>query len=266
MSALSVVIITRNEEHNIVGCIQSAKQISDDIIVVDACSNDQTVALAIESGAKVFSVNWKGYGASRNFGALKAQNDWILALDADERISNTLHTSIRRLKFTDTNCIYRFRRKNFVGDKEMSFGTLGFETVKRIYNRKYAQCDLTLVHEKLVAPTATRKLITGHIDHFGLKNESAYKERAVLYAQMSAKKYFLDGRKINLLKLLASPVFNSVKSYIFQLGFLDGRTGWISAKTIASYSWLKYFYLHRLWKQSKTKAINLSLNPKVERA
>jgi glycosyltransferase involved in cell wall biosynthesis len=242
MSALSVVIITRNEEHNIVGCIQSAKQISDDIIVVDACSNDQTVALAIESGAKVFSVNWKGYGASRNFGALKAQNDWILALDADERISNTLHTSIRRLKFTDTNCIYRFRRKNFVGDKEMSFGTLGFETVKRIYNRKYAQWDLTLVHEKLVAPTA------------------------VLYAQMSAKKYFLDGRKINLLKLLASPVFNSVKSYIFQLGFLDGRTGWISAKTIASYSWLKYFYLHRLWKQSKTKAINLSLNPKVERA
>lgn len=266
MNSLSVVIITRNEEHNIVDCIQSAKLVTNDIIVVDAESNDQTVRLATIYGAKVFSVSWKGYGASRNFGTQKAKHDWILALDADERISKKLASSIHQLNLDNTNCIYRFRRKNYLSKKQIKFGTLGFETVKRIYNRKYAQWDLTLVHEKLMSASHTKKLISGHIEHFGLKNEEDYKAKAILYAQMSAEKYFLQGKKTNLLQRIFSPLFNSVKSYIFQLGFLDGSIGLISAKTIAYYSWLKYFYLDQLLKASRIKEISFSPKPKVERA
>jgi glycosyltransferase involved in cell wall biosynthesis len=266
MNSLSVVIITRNEERNIVDCIQSAKLISDDIIVVDASSKDQTVNLAVECGARVVATTWKSYGASRNLGAEKAKNDWILALDADERISRKLAQSIWDLNFNDTDAIYKFRRTNYLGNKKFRFGTLGFETVKRIYNRTNAAWDLTLVHEKLVSAAHRRKLINGHINHFGLINEQDYKARATLYAQMSAEKYFLQGKRTTLLKRFISPFFNSVKSYIFQFGFLDGRPGWISAKTIAYYSWLKYSYLHQLWKQSKIREISFSPKTRVERA
>ena len=75
---------------------------------------------------------------------------------------------------------------------------------------------------------------------------------------MSAEKYFIQGKRTNWLKRYSSPLFNSVKSYIFQLGFLDGKEGWAVARTIAWYSWLKYFYLHQLWKEAKTKEISFA--------
>jgi len=266
MNSLSVVIITYNEEHNIVDCIRSAKLVSDDIIVVDAFSSDRTVSLAVQSGAKVFSINWDGYGFSRNFGAAKTKHDWILALDADERIGEELALSIKQLQFSDINCIYRFRRRNYLGNQKIHFGTLGFETVKRIYNRNYAKWDRTLVHEKLESFQPLKKIIAGHIDHFGLKDEDDYKAKAILYAKMSAEKYFLHGKKTSLFKRYCSPLFNSVKSYIFQLGFLDGSIGWTSAKIIARYSWLKYFYLHRLWKESRITKVSFPSGTRVERA
>jgi glycosyltransferase involved in cell wall biosynthesis len=265
MSALSVVIITRNEEHHIVDCIQSAKLVSDNIIVVDTGSSDNTVMRAAQSGAQVFSINWEGYGASRNFGARKAKNNWILALDADERISKELALSISNLPLADAHCVYRFQRRNYLGQQEIQFGTLGFETVKRIYNRKYAEWDLTLVHEKLKSNHYTiKKRISGSVVHYGLKSKADYKAKAVVYAQMSAEKYFLQGKKSNLLKRFLSPAFNSVKSYIFQLGFLDGRQGLAIAKIIAYYSWLKYFYLHRLVKEAKHTDLNFSPRTRME--
>jgi glycosyltransferase involved in cell wall biosynthesis len=266
MNSLSVVIITRNEEHNIVDCIQSARLVSDDIIVVDAGSEDQTIKLAVTTGAKVFSVHWEGYGFSRNYGAARAKYNWILALDADERVSKELASSIASLNLDNNNCIYRFHRKNYFGKQKFRFGTFGFETVKRIYNRNYSRWDLTLVHEKLESNDPLRKLIPGHIDHFGLKNAEDYKTKALLYAQMSAEKYLSQGKKVNLLKRFLSPFFNSIKSYVFQFGFLDGTKGWISAKTIAYYSWLKYFYLHQLQKNSKIKRVSFPSKHRVERA
>ena len=94
MSKISVVIITLNEEKNIIDCIRSAKLLSDDIIVVDSGSVDNTVQLARHEGARVFPIKWQGYGFSRNLGAGKAKHNWIFALDADERISPALATII----------------------------------------------------------------------------------------------------------------------------------------------------------------------------
>lgn len=264
MNCLSVVIITRNEEHNITACIQSAKLITDDIIVVDSESDDNTINLALEAGAKTFSISWSGYGASRNFGASKAKYNWILALDADERITEELALSLQQLKLANENCIYRFKRKNFLAKQEIRLGTLGFETVKRLYNKNFSEWDLTLVHEKLIAAKAERKFIKGHINHYGLKNEADYKGKAVLYAQMSAEKYFLQGKKATIFKRYFSPLFNSAKSYIFQLGFLEGNRGFTIAKTIAYYSWLKYFYLNQLLKEARTKELVFSSKPQIE--
>jgi len=176
MLRVSVVIITFNEESNIVDCIRSAQQISDDIIVVDSGSNDNTVALARQNGAKTFCIEWQGYGYSRNFGARHSLHEWIFALDADERITPALASSINNLKISDTGLLIKFRRENFIGVRKIRFGTPGFETISRIYHRNMYQWDTTLVHEKLVAPKAGKKLIHGSILHYGQKNYEEFKK------------------------------------------------------------------------------------------
>lgn len=264
--SLSVVIITLNEESNIVDCIRSAKLISNDIIVVDSGSDDRTIELAKNFGARVFSVEWESYGASKNFGAWQAIHNWIFALDADERITAALAKSINHLHFDKVNMVYKFRRENYLGHKQIRFGTLGFEAVKRIYNRNITAWDLSLVHEKLVGHPVQFHLISGRLKHYGLKNYAAYQLKAIWYAQMSAEKYFAEGRKINWLKKFFSPVFNSVKSYIFQVGFLDGRPGFIIAKTTAQYSWLKYFYLRQLYSKEIFPTIKISAKAKIKAA
>src|SRR5690349_1214375 len=143
---LSVVIITLNEENNILDCIRSVQSLSDDIIVVDAGSTDNTIQFAIQEGAAVYSTDWKGYGYSRNLGASKAKHNWILALDADERVSAELINSIQTTKFTNSHTIYNFRRQNFINRKKIRFGTMGVDKVTRIYNRDFTNWDFSLVH------------------------------------------------------------------------------------------------------------------------
>ena len=262
MNLLSVVIITRNEENNIAACISSARQVSNDIVVVDSGSDDDTVEIAREQGARVFSIEWQGYGYSRNYGASEARNNWILALDADERISAELAASINRLEFQSSFQVFKFRRINYLGNKPLNWGTLGFEKVTRIYNREEFDWDLSLVHEKLEpSELAIKMTIDGHLDHFGLKNYEDYNKKSRLYALLSAEKYLFEGRKAGILKRIGSPVFNSLKSYIFQLGFLEGKRGFLVAKTIAWYSWLKYDYLQQMHAEMERQPAALRLAP-----
>src|SRR5450432_1323162 len=113
MQQVSVVIIAKNEEGNIIDCIVSANKISTDIIVVDSGSTDKTVSLAKSLQVKVFSVLWEGYGHARNAGALLANNDWIFSLDADERITNEFAGVLKDITLTDERTIYAFNRINY---------------------------------------------------------------------------------------------------------------------------------------------------------
>lgn len=246
MNAISVVIITRNEAANITDCIRSARLVSDDIVVVDAHSTDGTLALAEAAGAHGFICDWQGYGHARNYGAARTQHDWILALDADEHISADVAAAIRQLSLPPGHFQFRFRRRNFIGAQRIRFGTAGSEKVTRIYNRKYAAWDLSLVHERLVSDHAIRQRIGGYIDHFSAQSLDDHRIKCLHYAQMSAEKYLAEGRRPGWLKRFASPAFNAIKSYVFLLGFLDGRMGWELARIIAYYSWLKYDHLFQL--------------------
>lgn len=270
MTGISVVVITKNEAANIAACIQSARQIADDIIVVDSGSCDDTVRIAQHAGASVFQISWQGFGFSRNFGAAKARNNWIFALDADERISQALASAVCALDLSDPLNIYRFTRTNHIADARIRFGTLGYEKVTRLYHRTECRWDLSPVHEKLVSRNSVEKIrLHQHIDHFGLSNITDYREKSKLYARLSAEKYFLEGRKVNSLKKFTSPFFNAVKSYIFQFGFLEGRRGLAMGQTVAYYCWLKYAYLHQLQHTRVVKAAfskQITLQPAAETA
>jgi (heptosyl)LPS beta-1,4-glucosyltransferase len=248
---LSVVIITKNEASNIIDCIQSARQITDDIIIVDSGSTDDTLPLLHNQSVTLIQVAWKCFGASRNTGAIAAKNDWIFTLDADERISPDLAASLQDIDFASEKEVYRIRRRNFFAGQPFHFGTAGFDCPVRIYNRKHASWDLSPVHEELRHRSKkSRKIKGGCILHFSMKSIEHYKQKLTYYASLCAWKYCQKGNRATYIKRYLSPVFNSFKSYFLQLGFLDGRKGYQLAKLILFYSFLKYKYLRQLQKET----------------
>ncbi|GAA4736680.1 glycosyltransferase family 2 protein [Flavisolibacter ginsenosidimutans] len=256
MLCITTVIITKNEARNIEACIRSAHAVSDDVIVVDCGSSDGTATIAGACGAKLIAVEWQCYGHSRNTGAAAAKHDWILSLDADERVSPELANALHGLDLNDGLCVYKIRRENYFAGKRLRYGTLGFEGVVRLYNRKFGQWDLFPVHEKLMTNVSKRK-IKQPIIHLGISNLSEHEQKKEHYAFLGAQKYLQQNKKATFLKRFVSPLFNGAKSYFFQLGFLDGREGRQIAVTIAYYTWLKYKYLHQLRKQARGKEVVL---------
>ena len=254
MPEISVVIITKNEELNIADCILSAKKISNDIIVVDSGSTDATTVLAKAEQATVVSITWKGYGEARNTGALLASNEWILSLDADERITDELAASIHSIDFTEPNIVYGFRRLNFFGKKEIRHGALRNDRVFRLYNKRRAQWNLVPVHEKLVGNNINRHTLRSYAEHYGIRNAAHYLQKKTGYAFLCALKYKQERKKFIAALRLLSPAFNFIKAYIFQLGFLDKRMGFIIAKINAHYTSKKYRHLYLMLQAERKQA------------
>ena len=242
---LSVVIITKNEGKNIEACIESASLISADIIVADTGSNDNTVALAKQMGATVIQIGWNGYGTARNEAANRAKNDWVFALDADERITNALAESIKTLTLDD-EVLYGCKRESFLVKKKIKYGDWGRDKVYRLYNKKTTSWDLAAVHENIVSEGLIKQLIDGSILHYTMDSLETYKLKTLNYAKLSAEKYFSQHKKASLLKRFISPIFVFIQTYLFRLGFLDGREGFVIAKYSALYVWMKYDLLYKM--------------------
>lgn len=246
MNQISVVIIAKNETQNIGDCIMSAKLVSNDIIVADSGSEDGTQTLVLKYGARLHETTWKGYGQTRNEAVALTINQWILALDADERISPELATAIKGCVLDDNKILFGFKRKSFLARKKIRFGEWGRDRVYRLYNKDQANWDAQLVHENITGNGIAKKLIPGELLHYTMKDMEEYQAKTILYANLSAKKYADHGKKATWIKRYISPVFSFIQNYIFRLGFLDGKEGWIIAYTSAKYVFLKYKFLHLL--------------------
>lgn len=250
MSPLSVVIIAKNEEYHIAACIESARSVSTDIIVVDSGSTDKTVAIASQKGATVIPIRWEGFGDARNKGAEKALNNWILALDCDERIGTALCNDIRKLQLTDPARIYGIKRVSFWGSKKIRFGRWGKDVVYRLYNRTHTAWNADPVHEKLVASLSVEKRLKGHLLHYTMRSLADYKKKAILYTDLSAENYFRKGKKATWVKRFLSPAFGFIQSYFLRGGFLDGAAGIEVAASTYNYIRMKYDKLHKLYQES----------------
>jgi glycosyltransferase involved in cell wall biosynthesis len=255
VSKISVVIITKNESQNIVDCIVSAKKLSDDIIVVDSGSTDNTVSLATAQNVSIITVCWNGYGDARNKGAKLAANNWILSLDADERITDKLAASILSLNFNNARIIYGFRRLNFFGAQKINYGALAHDKVYRLYNRTNSYWNAVPVHEQLVGKKYTKSLLPCHIEHYGIRTGTHYLQKKTGYAYLCAVKYKLERKKFTKVLRYISPAFNFIKAYFFQLGFLDKRIGFIIAMINAQYTKKKYETLQQMKKEEKKPAM-----------
>jgi glycosyltransferase involved in cell wall biosynthesis len=244
---ISVVIITSNEAHIIANTLQSLQSVTNDIVVVDSGSTDDTVKICKQFNATVIETNWAGYGINKNKGIAAAKNDWILSLDADEAIDSTLHKTLLQLTLPGDEEVFNISFKNFFCNKWIRFGEWGFDKHIRLFNRKKVQWNNATVHENLVFPEDVKiKKLKGHILHYTVHNPKEYADKTDNYARMNAKKYFESGKSPNFFKQYFSPLFAFMLHYIFQFGFLDGKEGFIIAKTTARYTFLKYRYLKEM--------------------
>jgi glycosyltransferase involved in cell wall biosynthesis len=250
MTNLSVVIITKNEAHNIERCITSCLPLDAQIIVLDSHSTDNTEQLAKNLGAQVHKVDWKGYGATKNEGAHLAKNNWILSLDADEALDENLQKNIIQTLKEEKDLAGCWLYRSFIfNDKQLLYGALKNEKRLRLYNKIKMQWNLDSVHEDLEPidksidwPTAT---LQGSLLHYSYKNIEDMRERLDKYAQLSAEKLHQKSTFYLSLKKIVAPSFSFLKNYFFRLGILDGKEGFIFAKEQANYVRKKYAYAIR---------------------
>lgn len=246
MDTLSVVIITRNEEKNIVDCLASVSW-ADEIVVVDSGSEDRTVELCRQYTDKVGYREWDGYSGQRNAAHDMAEKDWILSLDADERVTPELAAEIREmLKNPDDNLAgYRLPYKVFYGRKWLRHGGFYPEKHLRLFRRGRGAYGPRAVHEAIAVdgPVADLK---EHIEHYTYDSISDFIERMERYSNLSAVEYAAQGRKVGPLGMAGHGIWNFFQMYFFNLGFLDGYTGFLLACLYSFYIFIKYAKLHEI--------------------
>ena len=247
MMEISVVIITRNEGHIIGKTLQSLQGVTDDIVIVDSGSTDDTLVICRQFNTNIIEPGWNGYGPNKNMGIKAAKHNWILNLDADEMIDETLKRSLLALSLPGENEVFEMRYKNFFIGKWIKHGEWGYDKHVRLFNRRVIQWNEAAVHENLTINADTKIiLLKGNILHYTVQSLTEYEQKTIAYARLNAQKYFEQGKKKSLLKQYLSPVFSFIQNYFFRLGFLDGAAGFLIAKTTARYTFLKYAYLNEM--------------------
>ncbi|HRY31468.1 MAG TPA: glycosyltransferase family 2 protein [Bacteroidales bacterium] len=252
MIKLSVVIITFNEEKNIVRCLDSVKEVADEIIVVDSFSTDKTGEICTEKGARFVRHPWPGYGAQKNYGNSLASNDWILSLDADEALSLKLGESIARVKENPAYRAYAMNRlTNYCGHWIRHCGWYP-DTKIRLFDRRSARWDLELVHENLLIDEGTASgFLQGDLLHYSFLSREDHLRQVEHYSGLVARQFFEKGRKAGLLKIWFSGPARFIRDYFFRLGFLDGTAGFSVCSLSARAAFLKYRKLRKLHHERK---------------
>lgn len=247
MFPVSIVIISKNEAAVIDRCIRRSRLITDDVVVVDSGSTDNTRQIVKLNGGRFYESPWQGYGANKNEGIALAKYDWILSIDADEMPDDVLISSLQHLDPDDIHVVYDIKFRSYFGQKLIRFGSWGRDHHIRLFNRRLVRWSETMVHEKLLLPeNVIIKKIEGNIIHHSVNDIAEYRGKSSRYASLCASQYFKNGQKPGFIKLYFSPFFGFVKNYLFLLGFLDGREGWQIAKVTYQDTRHKYRLLKTL--------------------
>lgn len=239
MSRISVIVITLNEARNIAACLQSVAW-ADEIIVVDAQSQDETVAIARTFTGNVFVEPWRGFSGQKNFALEKAQGEWVLWLDADERITPELAAEIRaRLADTPEQSGFEMPRKAFFLGRWIKHCGWYPGHVLRLFRRAAGRFDDHQVHEGLILDGGIGRLV-GDIEHYTDDSLEHYMWKFNRYTTLAAEELQARGRRAGIGAILVRPLHTFIKMYIFKRGFLDGSEGLILSLLSANYVAAKY--------------------------
>jgi glycosyltransferase involved in cell wall biosynthesis len=235
---LSAIVITRNEAANISACLDSIA-FCDECIVVDSGSDDKTVEIATGKGARVVSRAWDGFGPQKNFALSLASGDWVLSLDADERVSASLAAEIREAIDTNRADGYEMpRRSRFLG-REMRHSGWSPDYVLRLFRRGAAQFSDDLVHERIVCGGKIARLAQP-LDHFPVLRLEDAISRMDRYSTAGARMLAIKGRRVSFASGIAHGAWSFLRAYVWRLGFLDGREGFLLAVANAEGTYYRY--------------------------
>jgi glycosyltransferase involved in cell wall biosynthesis len=246
LNPLSAVLITRNAAALLEPCLESLA-FADEIVVVDSASSDATAELAARQGARVVQKEWLGFGRQKQFAVEQAGNDWVLCLDADERVSAELAASIASALAAPVSPVYRMARRNRFLGRWLAHGEGYPDWSPRLFNRMNARWSDDLVHEKVLF-AVTPGTLQGDLMHDSTDDLARYLDRQNRYTTLAARQAFERGRSVGIFHLLLSPVVRFVKFYILRLGFLDGVPGLLHISIGCMNSYMKYAKLIELHK------------------
>lgn len=250
--SLSVILITKNEEANLKDCLESVS-FADEIIVVDSQSSDKTQEIARSFGAKLeITSDWPGFGPQKNRALNLATQDWVLSIDADERVTPELKQEIlTAIASPNAADCYAIPRSSWYCGRFMKHSGWYPDYVDRLFKRGSAKFSDHLVHERLL-PTGSSGKLNNHFLHYSYRDFSQVLKKVDVYSSAAAQQAFKQGKKGGLGEALVHGFWAFFRTYVLRRGFLDGKYGLALAISNAATSYYKYL---KLWQLQNKKDI-----------
>lgn len=253
MPRLSAIIIARNEAAHIAECLDSVA-FCDERIVVDGGSTDATVTIARDKGARIATHDWRGFGEQKNFALSLAQADWVLSIDADERVSPALASAIQAATVAGDMDGYQFPRLSTFCGREMRHSGWYPDYVLRLFRRGRARFSDDLVHERVICEGPVGRL-EHPLRHFPVEKLEDAVSRIDRYSTAGAEMLIASGRRVSFGSGLGHGLWAFLRSYFLRLGFLDGREGFLLAVANAEGTYYRYM---KAWLATRAAAANIS--------
>ena len=244
---ITAVIIAGNEEKHIAEAIRSVEWV-DEVVVIDSESTDRTREIAESMGAFVITRPWPGFSAQKQFGVEAASSDWILSLDADERISPELRDEILNLRNVPMSLQadgYKIPRLSFYMGRAIRHSGWYPDWQLRFFDRRKGKWKDVLVHESFqMKPDAKVENLKWNILHYSTEGAQHHHEMiGKRYAPLAARQMFLDGKRTSRLKVMTAGIVSFFSTYFLKLGFLDGLPGFCIARFAGQHAFLKQLIL-----------------------
>ncbi len=247
MPTLSVILITRNEEANLDDCLASLEGIAQQIVVVDTSSTDRTLEIAKSYGATVaHPSDWPGFGPQKNRALDLATGDWVLSLDADERLTPALRSEIQMaLNHSAHVDCFAIPRLSWYCGRFIRHSGWSPDYVDRLFKRGTARFSDDLVHERLIPNGQVAKLNNPML-HYSFMNYSQVLQKLDRYSTASAEQAFAKGKTSNPLNAVLHGIWAFIRTYIIRAGFLDGAQGFALAISNGQGTYYRYIKLWQL--------------------
>jgi glycosyltransferase involved in cell wall biosynthesis len=249
---LTVTVITRNEAANIATALESVAW-ADEIIVVDSHSADDTVAIAERYASRVEVRDWAGYSAQKNFAADLASNDWILSVDADERVTPALAREIQDLMQRGPDARgYRISRVTWYLGRWLHSTDWYPDYQLRLYDRRCGRWNARRVHESFELRGRSGTL-RHHLEHYAYRDVSDHVTSIDHYTTLAAEQWMEEGRRTGILELTLHPAIAFLRNYVLRAGFRDGTAGFLVSALNSYYVFMK---LVKLWEMQHRVSVH----------
>jgi glycosyltransferase involved in cell wall biosynthesis len=241
---LTVTVITYNESAHIAAALASVSW-ADEIIVVDSGSTDGTPDIARGKATRVFTREWQGYSDQKNFAADPATHDWVLSLDADERVTPALASEIRALLQRGPEATgYRIRRVSYYLGRWIRSTDWFPDYQLRLYDRRAGRWNSLKIHESFKLASGEPLKLNGELEHYAYRDISHHLQKIDSYTTLMAEQMYEDGRRTSAVAMAVHPWFAFVRNYFLRAGFKDGTVGFVISLLNSYYVFLK---LAKLW-------------------